>query len=358
MNRLAVRHLVGFAMPVSVLLGAARGGFWTFQTPLGVFLAVPILDLIVGAERDRVTPSAALALNGSIAFKSVIWAWVPIQLALLIWAARVAALGHHAPEEFAGFTLSVGLTTGCIGVTFAHELLHRHGRFERALADVLLLSVTYPHFRVAHIHGHHRHVGTEYDCGTARFGENIYRFLVRALFGNILIAWRVEATRARRRAQPPYDPRNRMIRYGVTLCVMYGVIWRLFGARGLVFWAAQSGVAIFVLEATNYLQHYGLMRPEGEPGSYLSVQAHHSWDSSHQVTNWTLINLAHHADHHLSPSKSYETLRHLADAPRLPAGYSTMMLLAMVPPLWRKVMDPHVVRWRMSHGSIAATQRT
>ena len=358
MNRLVMRHVVGFAMPASVLLGATWGGFWIFQTALGVFLAVPLLDLLVGAERNEIRPPASSARTGRVLFKSVTWAWVPFQLALLVWAAHTATRAQRSPQELVGLTLSVGLTTGCIGVTFAHELLHRRRRFEKVLADVLLLSVTYPHFRVAHVLGHHRHVGTAHDCGTARLGESLYRFLGRALSGNLVNAWRFETASVRRHGRSPCDPRNQMIQRGVALCVMYALIWRLFGARGVALWAAQSAIAIFVLEATNYLQHYGLTRAELEPGRYVSVQAHHSWDSPYQVSNWTLINLAHHADHHLSPAKPYEALCHLTDAPQLPAGYSMMILLAMIPPLWRTVMDPRVAAWRTAHGSTGAAQRT
>ena len=43
-----------------------------------------------------------------------------------------------------------------------------------------------------------------------------------------------------------------------------------------------------------------------------------------------------------SPGRRFQTLRHMDDAPQLPTGYGGMIVLALVPPLWRKVMDPRV----------------
>ena len=106
-----------------------------------------------------------------------------------------------------------------------------------------------------------------------------------------------------------------------------------------------------LLEIINYIEHYGLFRREIAAGRYEPVEPWHSWNSSHRVSNWVLINLARHADHHLTASKRYQLLDTLNEAPQLPAGYSAMMLLALVPPLWRRVMDPRVLAWRAAHGS-------
>jgi alkane 1-monooxygenase len=47
-------------------------------------------------------------------------------------------------------------------------------------------------------------------------------------------------------------------------------------------------------------------------------------------------------------------LDHLGTAPQLPAGYGTMLMLALVPPLCRRVMDPRVLlEWRKEHASDA-----
>jgi len=53
-------------------------------------------------------------------------------------------------------------------------------------------------------------------------------------------------------------------------------------------------------------------------------------------------------------SKRYQVLDHLATAPQLPAGYGTMLVVAMVPPLWRRVMDPKVMAWRKAYAGTGA----
>jgi alkane 1-monooxygenase len=139
---------------------------------------------------------------------------------------------------------------------------------------------------------------------------------------------------------------NRFLRYGATQGAIYLGVALWLGMPGLVAFAAQALVAVMLLETVNYIEHYGLERKEFSPGRYEPVLPRHSWNSAHRVSNWLLINLARHTDHHLVASKRYQVLNHLDDAPQLPAGYGTMMILAMVPPLWRRVMDPRAARWR------------
>jgi alkane 1-monooxygenase len=119
--------------------------------------------------------------------------------------------------------------------------------------------------------------------------------------------------------------------------------------------AAQAGLAIFLLEVINFVEHYGLQRRETSPGRFERVMPWHSWNSSHRVSNWLLINLARHSDHHYLASKRYQVLDHLDAAPQLPAGYGTMFVAALVPPLWRRVMHPRVAAWRARYLAPTAT---
>jgi alkane 1-monooxygenase len=100
-----------------------------------------------------------------------------------------------------------------------------------------------------------------------------------------------------------------------------------------------------LLETINYIEHYGLERREIRPGVYERTTPHHSWNASERVTNWVLFQLQRHADHHHIASRPYFALRHVEDSPQLPTGYAGMVILALVPPLWRRVMDPRVRAW-------------
>ncbi len=52
--------------------------------------------------------------------------------------------------------------------------------------------------------------------------------------------------------------------------------------------------------------------------------------------------MGRHSDHHRRPSACYQDLSYKSRAPELPAGYAGSILMALVPPLWRRVMDPAV----------------
>lgn len=141
-----------------------------------------------------------------------------------------------------------------------------------------------------------------------------------------------------------------MLRYALVSAVIYVEIALQYGVGGVAFFATQSALAFSLVEIINYIEHYGLTRREIAAGQYECVMPWHSWDSSHRVSNWLLVNLARHADHHVAASKRYQVLHALDAAPQLPAGYGAMFLLALVPPLWRRVMDPRVTAWRATMG--------
>jgi alkane 1-monooxygenase len=117
----------------------------------------------------------------------------------------------------------------------------------------------------------------------------------------------------------------------------------VFGLGVLPMLIAQGVFGFLLLEVVNYLEHYGLQRERSPAGHYVKVEPQHSWNSNRLITNLFLYQLQRHSDHHANPALRYQVLRHFEDAPQLPAGYATMILLALVPPLWRRVMDPRVV---------------
>lgn len=332
----AIPFLASFPLAPLVMICVGEGGWWTCAPLLVIFVGVPILDAIGGVtDESRVSPD----LDRNPWFRAVTWAWVPVQIGLLAWVLAIAATGRLTPFELAGAALSMGATAGAVGITFAHELVHRRQRFERALGEILLASVSYAHFAIEHVHGHHRHVATPQDPATARLGESFYRFLPRTLAGSLTSAWRLERERLARRGHRAWSPANRMLRYGATQAALYPAVWWTFGAAGLAVFAAQAATAFTLLEVINYVEHYGLMRKEIAPGEYERIGPQHSWDSAYRLSNWMLINLARHSDHHLAAAKRYQSLELPAGAPQLPAGYGAMFLLALVPPLWFRVMD-------------------
>jgi len=125
----------------------------------------------------------------------------------------------------------------------------------------------------------------------------------------------------------------------------------LGGWAGVALFLVQAGVAIWQLELVNYIEHYGLSREHLGEGKYEHVKPHHSWNASQRASNWLLINLQRHSDHHYKPDRRFPVLQtYDADtAPQLPFGYPVMTMAAMVPPLWRRMMNPKVRAWRKQY---------
>lgn len=307
-----------------------------------VFGIVPWLDAWLGRDTRNPPADATHARR----FDVPLLLWVTVQLAVSLWwiAQAAGAAAFDAPTILA--MTSVGLMNGGIGITVAHELMHRPTRPERALAEVLMSCVSYTHFCIEHVHGHHRHVATPRDPASSRLGESVYRFLPRTLVGGLVSAWSIEVERLRRSGLAVIGPRNRMLRYAAVQVAIYGGLGLALGPIAMALWAGQSVFAVLLLEVINYVEHYGLSRREVAPGRYERVAPRHSWNASHRVTNWLLFNLQRHSDHHFLASRPYDLLRHYDEVPQLPAGYATMVILALVPPLWRRVMDPRVASVR------------
>ncbi len=344
----------GYLVPLSAVLGYWAGGPWTFATVLWVFGVTFALDMLRGpAPPDRAGARAG-GPGASPGFRAIPWILAPILTALVAWAAWAIATQPLSIVEAIGLTVSVGVTTGVIGITTAHEFIHRPGRWERRLGLVLLALVTYMHFRIEHVYGHHRRVATPEDPASARLGESFYEFLPRTLAGGLISAWRIEAARLARRCGRPWGLGNRVARYLGIEAAIYAALVLALGWPAAAFFLAQSAVAVTLLEIVNYLEHYGLerrrlgVRRDGSP-RYEPVALGHSWSTGYRVTNWGLFNLGRHADHHLAPGLAYPHLRNFADSPQLAVGYAGSLMLALAPPLWRRVMDPRAARWRPPH---------
>lgn len=336
--------LLIYLVPLSMLYGYLQGALWAFRTVAWLYFALLLLDSFFGLDKS----APELPRRHSVLWQLPLWLWAPVYAMAIVCGLLVVTQPFQiepAPGRvFFLVSIAVGMTGGMLSVPIAHELMHRKNRFERFLAEFLMAMLSYTHFCIEHVYGHHRRVGTAKDPATARLGESFYAFYPRSVFGGVVSAWRLETGRLRRRGMPALSPRNRMLRYGATLLAIYTAIGYRFGWLGVAFFATQGVIAFSILEAINYVEHYGLTRRTRE-----RVMPWHSWNSSHRISNWFMFNLARHSDHHCQAGRSYPELRHLDEAPQLPAGYFAMFVLALFPPLWRWVMNPLVETWRNQH---------
>lgn len=256
--------------------------------------------------------------------------YVPCQLAAIGWGIWEVVSTKGIAETFLSLAVSVGACGGVFGVLAAHELIHSPLRWHRKLGLLMLTGISYRHFSIAHLYGHHRFAVTKRDPSTARMDESFYGFLVRTVVAQALYAWQFEKRRLSSRNFAFLH--NRAVHDIIIAAVLYAVLLLGLGWGAAAFLAVQSLVAIFVLELFNYVAHYGLARREGEP-----MGERHSWNSP-GAANLLLFNMGRHGDHHRAPASGFIRLRRNQSGPELPGGYAGAILLALVPPLWRTVM--------------------
>ncbi len=332
------------------LIGAGVGGWTVLLLPLATWYAFSILDAFLGLNLENADPE--IEESQLSWYKLITLIWAPLQFVLLfgmIWYASGA--DHLSSLEKIGLFFGVGVITGTVGINYSHELMHQKNKTERFLGDLLLAMTLYSHFRSEHLLVHHRHVGTPRDPVTARYNEGFHRFFPRVLRGCLRSAFRAEKDMLARKGKPWSDLSNPFFRYWALQGAMLTLALILGGVSGLMLFIWQAFIAIWQLELVNYIEHYGLTRKHLGDGKYEHVQPRHSWNAAHKASNWLLINLQRHSDHHYKPNRRFPLLQNYteADAPQLPYGYPVMTMVAMVPPLWRRVMNPRVRQWRKTY---------
>lgn len=334
--------LITYTVPLLALWGYFQGGLYNFAVPLYIFGLIPLLDQLMGTYTYNPTEAETPQLLKRWGFQAVAWPHVPLLLALVIWGAWTVSQQPLTALETLGLTLSIGLCTGGVGINLAHELIHKRSRHERLMGQILLMNVSYMHFYIEHLLGHHRKVSTPEDAASARKGESLYRFYFRTLWGSYRSAWEIESQRLHKKRQGLWSPHNRMLWFAFWPACYAGLMFVAWGWGALAFFFAQSVVAFSLLECVNYVEHYGLERQKNAAGHYEKVDVVHSWNANQRLTNALLFNLQRHSDHHAHQSRRYQILRQFEASPQLPTGYAGMILLSLVPPLWRKIMDPRV----------------
>ncbi|MCB1153141.1 MAG: alkane 1-monooxygenase [Deltaproteobacteria bacterium] len=335
-----------YLLPAAVFLGAYWGGINTLTALIWAFVWIPIMDFLFGLDTKNPEREIEKDLTDSLSFRMVTWGCVPALYATLIFGAWMVTNGTMSVWESIGLTISVGITGGVMGINVAHELIHRDVKAERLLGRMMLWTVNYTHWAIEHVYGHHAQVATPNDPATAKRGETFYAFWPRTVKGTWLSAWHLEKRRLGRMKKPVWSHHNQILRgVGMQILVAAGLT-AAFGPWALAFFIGQSIVAFSLLEVVNYLEHYGLERRQLDNGKYEQVTPIHSWNAANRITNLFLFHLQRHSDHHANAGRRYQVLRHFEHSPQLPTGYAGMVLLALVPPLWFKVMNPKVDHYR------------
>ncbi len=345
---------IAFILPALVIIGFYAGGYWNLLTAVFVFVLIPIADYAVGLDTRNVPKEQVPFISEEWFYRFVTYVWTYVQVAFVVWACfAVSANRLTSPLEWVAFVMGVGLVTGGIGITVAHELGHKKSKLEQMYSKVLLMTVCYMHFYIEHNRGHHVQVATPDDPATARYEENFYSFWFRSVFHGYAHAWQLEKESLQRKGLSVWHWRNEMIAFTVVPVLFCGLLTLLISQLSgrfvwevPIFFFVQSVIAFTLLELVNYIEHYGIVRKQDTSGRYERVNPLHSWNASHLISNFFLFQLQRHSDHHANAIKRYQVLNHYDESPQLPYGYPTMILIALVPPLWYTRMHPLLHTWK------------
>ena len=337
MSRSILPFAIATLTPAALIAaGAVLGGAWIAAAVVYLTAMTSLLDRLVRHE------PVAGSDSGTHDLLSVAVAVTHFGLMILtVWALSAAHLGWLGK---AGLFFAAGLWFGQVSNANAHELIHRGARGLHRLGMWVYITLLFGHHTSAHVLVHHRHVGTHADPNTSRMGESLYRYILRAWAGSFRQGYIAERDRLARIGRPAY--RNPYVVYVGGAVATMGLALLLGGWGALLAYIALCGYAQSQLLMSDYVQHYGLTRAIGPDGKPEPVGAKHSWNSPHWFSSALMLNATRHSDHHAHPARPYPALGIPEAAPMLPRPLPLMASIALLPPLWRRIMDPRVARWR------------
>ena len=339
-----LRYIAAFLFPVLTWLGFQWGGIWAWLSPLLAFGLVPLAELFMDGSDANLDDAEQARARQSRFYDALVYALVPIQWALVVSFLYAVNTVEMAPLHLAGAVVSLALCCGTFGINVGHELGHRSTRWEQRLSVIALTSSLYAHFFIEHNRGHHAKVATADDPASSRKGEVLYAFWLRSVRDSYRSAWRLERARLDRKGRGWLTWDNLTLRHQLIQWSVYAALIAAFGVKAVALYTVAAVGGFLLLETVNYVEHYGLSRAQKDNGRYERVRTVHSWNSNHPLGRLLLFELTRHSDHHANPGRPYALLRHFDEAPQLPTGYPGMILLATVPPLFFRVMDPLVER--------------
>ena len=338
------------AMAVA-LASLAGGGLWLWSGAVFFLVFAVLADTGQGAYRAPTAAPCLPFLEGVVQSGPPLTALLAVALILVSAAPGTSGeavalrlglptLGAEGWFAIGGFAVTSGILAGAGAVTFAHELIHRRSRRDWLAGQFVLARCLHPGVALEHLHGHHPHVGTPRDRSTAPRGMGFWRFLVVSAFFEWRNAALHEAARLRRAGQPVFSRANRYVEAVAIACVMPAAAFLLGGGTALLAFLVSAFFGVLVIELSNYVLHYGLVREAGKP-----VRPRHSWNAPLFFSTGAMLNGQHHSHHHASAATPFWALTMIEGAPAYPWCTGMMSVIALVPPLWFRVVRPHLDHW-------------
>ena len=245
--------------------------------------------------------------------------------------------------------IQTSLMMGILGVVAGHELTHRiKNKFDMFIGNWLLAFSWDCTFAIEHVYGHHKNACFPEDPASAKRGENIYLFILKAIFNEHIDGWKIETNRVKKKGLNPFGRHNRMIVGYLRSLIITFCAFIICGLSGVLFFLLCAFITKSFLEAINYVEHYGLVRKKGQ-----QIKMRHSWNSNHLMSSIYLYNVTRHSDHHrLAKLKFWELDPCPEDAPMTPYGYLSMLYLVLVTPyLYKKIMKRKLIDWDLNYAN-------
>lgn len=324
-----LRYLLSLLLPASIYVGLLSHGPWAYAALAFAFGLVPLLEAVLPTFAANLSEAQRAERLRQPWYDVLVLVQIPLHLGAIILFLMVVPEDRAAGDltSLVGHITAMGVSCGSLAINIAHELGHRPNGMYQRLAQGLLVTTLYGQFFIDHNLGHHKNVATPEDASTARYGEVLYNFWFRSIIGVWQTAWRLK-------------PGLMALLFSAEVLMLLG-IW-MSAPLAFVPFLLASLMGILLLETVNYIEHYGLLRAKVSEFRYENAQPIHSWNSNHPLGRFMLFELTRHSDHHANPYKPYPVLDHFDEAPQMPAGYPAMMVLAAVPPIWFRVMNPRL----------------
>ena len=331
-------YAIATLTPAALLAAACIwGGWWAAAAMLAITVVVFFLDKL----NIEMEPSAAHGHRLSEALGVVHFAL----LGLAVWS-----MVQPLPTlDKVLIVLGCGLYFGQISNSNAHELIHRSARWPFRLGAACYTSLLFGHHTSAHRLVHHVHAATDRDPASARLGEGFWTYLARSWVGSFRAGLEAERTRRGAVRWPlPY------LWYVGGALASIGCAAALAGGAGVAGLIAIAVYAQVQLMLSDYVQHYGLRRATRADGRAEPMGPQHSWNAPHWCSSAMMLNAPRHSEHHMHPARPFPALGLDAGTmPMLPRPLPVMAVVALIPPLWRRVMDKRATRWARVAGEPA-----
>lgn len=337
-----LKYLSPFVLYILAFLSFQHRGFLCWTPLLYAFFIIPSIELALKPDTKNLVEVEEVLANKNPIYDFILYLAVILQYYSLFNFFNSLQESGLSYIDIIGRVITMGLLCGSFGINVAHELGHRVNKFEQTLAKMLLLTSLYMHFFIEHNQGHHKHVATPGDPSTARINQSLYTFWPQTLIGTYKSGWRIANKALQKKGKSAWSLHNEMLQFQlIQLAFICGVLW-FWGATVTAFFILASLQGSLLLETVNYIEHYGLTRSKTGEYQYERVQPYHSWNSNHVIGRLMLFELSRHSDHHYLASRKYQLLRSIDTAPQMPTGYPGMILLALIPPIWFKVMNAEI----------------